>query len=136
MELILQGWLDTDDCGNIGLKYSRNDYSWNCKSLSYLIMDYFDHMRIDEGLGRKLTTIEDAHLSIWFSDEECILEEAQMNFESYVVTGNLLTQGHYVGYSEHTITGFNVDDLIIGGHNLDYELKQHIGQYIHFILTD
>lgn len=32
MELILQGWLDTDDCGNIGLKYSRNDYSWNCKS--------------------------------------------------------------------------------------------------------
>ena len=27
MELILQGWLDTDDCGNIGLKYSRN-----CKS--------------------------------------------------------------------------------------------------------
>ena len=59
-----------------------------------------------------------------------------MNFESYVVTGNLLTQGHYVGYSEYTITGFNVDDLIICGHNLDYELKQHIGKYIHFILTD
>lgn len=99
-------------------------------------MDYFDYMRIDEGLGRKITTIANAHLSIWFSDEECTLEEAQMNFESYVVTGNLLTQGHYVGYSEYTIEGFNVDDLIIGGHNLDYELKQHIGQYIHFILTD
>lgn len=82
MELILQGWLDTDNCGNIGLKNSKNDYSWNCESLSYLIMDYFDYMRIDEGLGS------------------------------------------------------NVDDLIIGGHNLDYELKQHIGQYIHFILTD
>ena len=107
MELILQGWLDTDDCGNIGLKYSRNDYSWNCKSLSCLIMDYFDYMRIDEGLGRKLTTIEDAHLSIWFSDEECILEEAQMNFESYVVTRNLLTQGYYVGYSDRKSTRLN-----------------------------
>ena len=38
MELILQGWLDTDDFGNIGLKYSRNNYSWNCRSLSYLII--------------------------------------------------------------------------------------------------
>ena len=128
--------MDTSDCGNIGLKNSRNDYSWNCESLSCLIMNYFDYMRIDEGLGRKITIIANAHLSIWFSDEECTLEEAQMNLESYMVTGNLLTQGHYVRYFEYTIEGFNVDDLIIGGHNLDYELKQHIGQYIHFILTD
>lgn len=35
-----------------------------------------------------------------------------------------------------TITGFNIDDLIIGGHNLTEELKEHISQYIHFILTD
>lgn len=122
MELILQGWLDTDNCGNIIIKNSKNNFNWNCKSLSYLIMDYFNYMRL-----RRKITIEDAHFGIWFSDEECTLEEAQKNFESIC----------FVGYFEYTIEGFNiVDDLIIDGHNLDYELKEHVGQYVHFILPD
>jgi hypothetical protein len=29
-----------------------------------------------------------------------------------------------------------IDEFVIGGHDLKTELKEHIGQYIHFILTD
>lgn len=138
MELILHGWLGYDEEHNLGISQKRveESYSWQYLSLAEEIMDYFNYMKVDEGLGRKITTIENANLRCWFSDEVCTLEEAQMNFESYMVTGNLLTQGHYVGYSEWTITGFNIDNLIIGGHDLETELKEHIGQYIHFILTD
>ena len=130
MELILQGWLGYDYECNLGISQERTEesHSWQYSSLAEKIMDYFNYMKVDEGLGR--------NLRCWFSDEVCTLEEAQMNFESYMVTGNLLTQGHYVGYSEWTITGFNIDELFIGGHDLETELKEHIGQYIHFILTD
>ena len=138
MKLILHGWLGHDKEHNLGisLKRAEESYSWQYSSLAEEIMRCFNYIKVDEGLGRKITTIENANLRCWFSDDVCTLEEAQMNFESYMVTGNLLTQGHYVGYSEWTITGFNVDDLIIGGHNLETELKEHVGQYMHFILTD
>lgn len=137
MELILQGWLGYDSDSNIGISQKKiEDFNYLYSSLAEEIMDYFNYKQVDEELGKKITTIKNANLRCWFSDTECTLEEAQMNFESYMATGNLLTQGHYVGYSEWTITGFEVDKLIIGGHDLEKELKDHTGQYIHFILTD
>ena len=133
MELILQGWIGCNSEGNLGLAEEIDDYY---ESIAESIMDYFNYTKLNRGLGEKITMIPNANLRCWFSDEKCTLEEAQMNFDSYILTGNLLTQWHYTGYSEWTITGFNIDDLIIGGHDLETELKEHIGQYIHFILTD
>lgn len=138
MELILQGWLGLDSDSNIGISQERvkENHSYLYSSIATEIMDYFKYTEVEEGLGKKITTIENANLRCWFSDTECTLEEAQMNFESYMVTGNLITQGNYIGYSEWTITGFEVENLIIGGHDLEKELKDHTGQYIHFILTN
>lgn len=138
MELILHGWLGYDEENNLGISQKRveESYSWQYLSLAEEIMDYFNYMKVDEGLGRKITTIENANLRCWFSDEVCTLEEAQMNFDSYMLTGNLLTQGHYTGYSEWTITGFYIDELVISGHDLKEEFGGHVGQYMHLILTD
>ena len=122
MELILQGWITYDEDENVRLSGKRG---LTGESISELIMEYFNYEYID-----------DAHLQCWFSDEQCTLEEAQKNFESYMLTGALITHGYYVGYSEWTITGFIVSGLKIGGHDLVQELKDHEGQYIHFILTD
>lgn len=134
MELVLQGWIDTYD-GDICLAEDR-DRLWASYSLAEQIMNCFNYNRIDRGLGEKLTMINGANLRCWFSDEEVTLEEAQMNFDCYMETGQLFTKGHYVGYSEYTITSFSIDDLIIGGHDLNAELRSHMGQYCHFILTD
>lgn len=138
MKLILQGWLGLDSDRNIGISQKRikEKHSYLYSSIATEIMDYFKYKEIEEGLGKKITFIKNANLRCWFSDTECTLEEAQMNFESYMVTGNLITQGNYIGYSEWTITGFEVDKIIIGGHDLEKELKAHTGQYIHFILTN
>lgn len=99
-------------------------------------MNYLNYAYINKRLGEKITMISNANLCCWFSDEKCTLEEAQMNFDSYMLTGNLLTQGHYTGYSEWTITGFHIDELVIGGHDLKEEFGSHVGQYMHLILTD
>lgn len=134
MELIINGLIDKDTDDNIRILETEFD---DC--LAEKIMNYFDYQEIeveDGELGGKKTIIENANLRIWFSDKECSLEEAQMNFDSFMETGELLTEGHYVGYSEWTITGFNVDELRIGGHDLTSELSNHIGQYAHLILTD
>ena len=59
-----------------------------------------------------------------------------MNFDSYILTGNLLTQGHYTGYSEWTITGFYIDEFVIRADDLKTKLKEHIGQYINLIFNE
>ena len=134
MELILQGWLCHNYEDNIAISQSKDSYC--ATGLSESIMDYFNYEKVDIGLGKKVTIIKNANLRCWFSDEQCTLEEAQMNFYAYMITGDLLTQGHYTGYSEWTIIDFVVENLIIGGHDLNRELEGHIGQYVHLILTD
>ena len=136
MELILQGWLGLDADSEIGIFKTKRRKACDYESISELIMDHFNYEQTDEGLGTKKTFIPNANLKCWFSDTRCTLEEAMMDFESYLATGDLLTKGHYTGYSEWTITGFEVDCLTIGGHDLRQELKQHDGQYMHMILSD
>lgn len=133
MELILQGWIGCNSEGNLGLAEEIDDYY---EPIAESIMNYFNYKNVDKGLGEKITTIPNANLRCWFSDEKCTVEEAQMNFDSYMLTGNLLTQGYYTGYSEWTITGFYIDKLVIGGHDLKEEFGGHVGQYMHLILTD
>ena len=133
MGLILQGWITYDEDENIRLSGKRG---LTGETISELIMEYFNYEYIDYGcLGKKITVIPNVHLQCWFSDEQCTLEEAQMNFKSYMLTGELITHVYYIGYSEWTITGFIMSDLKIGEHDLVQELKDHEGQYIHFILT-
>lgn len=133
MELILQGWIGRNGEGNLGLAKEIDNYY---EPIAESIMNYFNYTYLNRGLGEKITMIPNANLRCWFSDEKCTLEEAQMNFDSYMFTGNLLTQGQYTGYSEWTITGFYIDELVIGGHDLKEEFDSHIGQYMHLILTD
>ena len=78
MELVLQGWLGYDEVYNLGISQKKPEESdsWQYSSLAEEIMNYFNYMYDDGGLGRKITTIENANLRCWFSDNVCTLEEA------------------------------------------------------------
>ena len=41
-----------------------------------------------------------------------------------------------VGYSEYTITGYNLEEFTIGGHNLSYELESHLGEYCWIVIEE
>lgn len=71
---------------------------------------------------------------IYFTDKECTLDEAVESLIMHTFSGEVKTDIALCGYSKYTITGYSVEDFSIGGHNLEYELGNHIGEYIHFIL--
>lgn len=141
MELHLEGWLVLDQDDNLALSPEKNKYLFGEECIAETIMrnfrDYtYAALIHQDSLGDKRTYIPNANLACWFSDEKNILEEAQMGFDRYMEIGDIKTYGHYVGYSEYTITGFDVDEFTIGGHDLNAEFKFHIGQYLHLVLTN
>lgn len=88
----------------------------------------------EEGLGTESLMVPHCAIRVYFTDIECSIEEAQTEFLNLMYVGNYFSKGYNVGYSEYTITGFHVDTLTIGGHDLLKELKSHNGQYINMII--
>lgn len=85
------------------------------------------------GLGQTNTRIENVNLRIYVTENECTLEEAESSLIDKLY-GVLTTETELEGYSEYTITGLDVNDFSIGGHNLEKEIRSHMGEYMHFVL--
>ena len=54
--------------------------------------------------------------------------------DMFIYGGDIKTKIDYCGYSEWTITGLDLDEFSIGGHELTQEFKPHYGQYMHLII--
>ena len=87
-----------------------------------------------KGLGGRKAYIEDCNLRMYFTNEKCELEDAVMSMDILMYGGDLKTKVDYCGYSEYTITGLDVDEFTIGGHDLKAEFENHYGQYCHLII--
>ena len=85
------------------------------------------------GLGKTNTRIENVNLRIYVTENECTLEEAESSLIDKLY-GVLTTETELEGYSEYTITGLDINDFSIGGHNLKEEIRSHMGKYMHFVL--
>ena len=79
-------------------------------------------------------TIPNCSIRVYATRRPSSLEEAMVAFDTYLESGELSIDGNNVGYSELTITGFDVNKFQIGGHDLRTELKKYTGMWIHFIL--
>lgn len=90
--------------------------------------------RSAEYLGTKEITIPDISMSAYFTDSERTREQAQTEFLTFLFEGEYAMSGRYVGYSEWTITDFNVDTCTLGGHDLITELRSYDGKYINMII--
>ena len=105
------------------------------------------------GLGGRTTYIPDCAVRMFFTSNECSLDEAEiallqklygMGYEIKDKDGNKVMsrggeetfEGDYksnidlIGYSEFTIIGYDVTTCTLGGHNLLNILSSHIGQYV------
>lgn len=127
----LHGYLILTDDGMIGIDEDR-DGMWP-SSIQQLIKCEYGSMHVEKGLGQDITTIPECSLRIYFTDEKCTLEEVE-ELVADVFDGGLLSTIALTGYSEYTITGCECEDFRIGGHDLDRELRDHLGQYCWFIL--
>jgi hypothetical protein len=136
-KLYIEGWLSTDDDGMIAVKENKDESDWMAESLPSKIKSFaYNHGRVrdvNKGLGGTKSYIFDANIYIYFTNEKSSFEEAQ---ESLVckLYGDVETDIRLCGYSEYTITGYNLEEFSIGGHDLENELNSHLGEYVHFVL--
>ena len=88
----------------------------------------------NKGLGGVITFIDDCNLKAYFTDKECELEEAMLAMDVLMFGGDIKARVDRIGYSEWTITGLDLVEFSIGGHDLSTEFKSHLGDYCHLII--
>lgn len=138
-ELHLKGYICNDYNGIIALSDDKeDDYSFGNRSIidsiESLAYEYGMKGEHHKGLGGRRAIIDDCNMRIWFTDTECELEEAMMSLDNFMYGGDIQTKVTRVGYSEYTITGLNLDEFSIGGHDLKSEFSSHYGEYCHIII--
>lgn len=132
--LKLNGYIALGYDGMIGLtEVADPDYCWQIHSIQQTIRSEYSSMHLPKGLSQLLTTVPNCSIRIYYTDAECSLEEAE-SLVADIFEGGLVSTIALEGYSEYTITGYRCEDFVIGGHDLNAELKDHIGQYCWFII--
>jgi hypothetical protein len=77
-------------------------------------------------------------LSLFFSDKECSLDEAQKNV-ILMSLGGLDLYEEWWGYSEFTVMGYDILNFKLvskdgGEHDLDKIFRSYCGKYVHIVL--
>ena len=117
-----------------------------------IMYDFADEVgfakRHKKGLGGKRAFIDDCNIRMYFTNKECELDEAEiallvkLEVEGYFdnheareeLHGEFNLMTRLTGYSEWTITGYNVETCTLGGHDLLNILSNHIGEYVNIIV--
>lgn len=133
--LEISGYLCRDYDGNLTLGTSSGvekiSVVGSIKSFAYTHGHVGEHHR---GLGGELIYLDNCNLRIYYTDKECSLEDAMLALDTFLYSGDMKLKVDFCGYSEYTITGIDLDEFTIGGHNLNNEMSDHIGEYCHFII--
>ena len=141
-KLHLKGYLCSDCDGIIALREKSDEECsyWESEGtpITKSIKPFADENGMvgnhNKGLGGTRTFIDDCNLRAYFTDKECELEEAMMAMDVLMYGGDIKTRVDKVGYSEWTITGLDLVEFSIGGHDLRSEFKSHCGEYCHLII--
>ena len=135
MELLLNGYVTRDYDNHPALIKEKTSQTYQAESIPREIQykfgcEFYD----DEFLGKDVTYIPDCCISIWYTDKKCTFDEAQESLCNYL-DGFINIEVAYLGYSEYTITGLNLEEFKIGGHDLNNEFEDHIGEYCWIRIT-
>ena len=86
----------------------------------------------NNGLGGRKAVIPNCNISMYFSKREMDFEEAQERFldNMFGASGVFEMEEDNVGYSEWTITGYDLEECHLGGHNLNDILLEHESEYV------
>lgn len=137
--LYLKGYITHDSYYHPAVCPNKDfHYSYNTDSIIKRIENYADSNGFlrekQTGLGGRQSYIRSCNMKAFFSKEKCSLVEAHRRFDAMVYGGDLATDTSYTGYSEWTITGLDIDEFTIGGHDLKREFESHMGEYVHLII--
>ena len=95
--------------------------------------DNYDHELRFKFEEESKDTIPNCSIRIYESNEKCSLRKCKNGFLTQMF-GELEATGQEYGYSEYTIEGFNVNSLILGGHNIQNIINNKKDKYIHILI--
>lgn len=130
--MIISGRIDKDYDGLANICQP----TYGCDTFADLMYDFAKEYGIayehDKGLGGWKAIIPNCSISMYFSDKEMTFEEAQEKFleQMFDVSGVFEVRKDRVGYSEWTITGYDLKECELGGHDLNDILLDHVGEYV------
>lgn len=84
-------------------------------------------------LGRDISVIDNCSIRMYFTDKECTLEDADLMVATQL-DGKYFSDKDLTGYSEYTILGYEINKCEIGGHKLLDIIREHIGEYLIFVM--
>lgn len=84
-------------------------------------------------IGHDISIINSCNIKIYYLNQKSSLEEAE-NCLASVFDGRYYTDRYLKGYSEYTITGYQIKQCRIGNHDLINEIKSHVGEYLIFVM--
>ena len=137
--------------GIIERNYDGNIDIGGCDFVDFMY-DFADNVGLakehNKGLGGKRAIIDDCNMRMYFTNKECELDEAEiallakLEVEGYLdeheakeeLCGDFDLMTRLTGYSEWTITGYDVESCTLGGHNLLNILGSHIGEYVNIVV--
>ena len=137
--------------GIISSNYSGGIDIGGCDFID-IMYDFADNVGFakhhSKGLGGKKAFIDNCNIRMYFTNKECDLDEAEiallvkLEVEGYLdghetkeeLCGVFDMKTSLTGYSEWTITGYDVDTCTLGGHNLMDILHNHSGEYVNIII--
>ena len=143
MERYINGTITNNYSGGIDVG------SYDFSDFMYDFADYVGFAKHhNKGLGGKKAFIENCNIRMYFTDKECDLDEAEIallmklevrdflkNHEGKAIfEGRFNLETNLIGYSEFTITGYDIEKCTIGGHNLISILCDHIGEYVNIVV--
>lgn len=135
--LYINGYLTTNYDGILSVKYD-NSYYGSGDSIIASIESYAERngfiRKKQTGLGGTQTFIRNCNMRVFFTEKETTLAHAHLLLDAQIYGGDLVTDTSLCGYSEWTITGMDLDEFTIGGHDLKNEFSSHMGEYVHLII--
>lgn len=87
----------------------------------------------ENSLGIDSNVIEDCSIRLYFTKEECTLEEADMALVEKLY-GVFEVEKELTGYSEFTITGYDISKCEIGSHKLLDIILSHKDEYMILVM--
>lgn len=142
-ELILLGKLERDYDGNIGI---RKKDSWVdglaeeignfIENISNKLSHVYDKEVEENGLGYRICTSEDnIQLRYYISDNEINSKEEIEEKYLEKILGSIDIALENIGYSEYTITGYDLVNFKLGGHDLEKIFSNYLGKYACIIVN-
>lgn len=141
-ELVLIGKLQKDDDGNVAIKQKEGYF---CEVLAEEIGHFIEEnndktsaiysQEVVEDLGYSICIREDnIQLRFYVSDNK--IESREKIEEKYLqkMFGSIDIAVENLGYSEYTITGYNVSNFMLGEHDLEKIFSNYLGKYVCIIV--